>query len=59
MPSNEIRKRVNPEGPKVESLYGYDTNVFEAGHIVPMKELANTPGFPQLSESQQEVICYN
>lgn len=59
-PSNEIRKMVNPEGPKVDPVYGYETNVLEADHIVPMKEIVNMPGFSQLSESQQiEILNLN
>jgi len=52
-PSNEIRKMVNPEGTKVDPVYGYETSVLEADHIAPMKEIVNLPGFSQLSESQQ------
>ncbi len=52
-PNNEIRKMVNPKGPKVDPVYGYETNVLEADHIVPMKEIVNMPGFSQLSESQK------
>jgi len=39
---------VNPEGSKVDPVYGYETNVLEADHIVPMKEIVNMPGFSQL-----------
>jgi len=52
-PSNEIRKMVNPEGPKVDPVYGYEANGLEADHIVPMKEIVSMPGFSKLSESQQ------
>jgi hypothetical protein len=44
---------VNPEGPKVDPVYGYETNVLEADHIVTVKEIVNTPSFSQLTESQQ------
>ncbi|URZ18608.1 hypothetical protein [Clostridium felsineum] len=44
---------VNAEGLKVDPVYGYETNVLEADHIVSMKEIINMPGFSQLSKSQQ------
>ena len=44
---------VNPEGIKIDPVYGYKTNVLEADHIVPMKEIVNMPGFSQLSREQQ------
>ncbi|MBB6716533.1 hypothetical protein [Clostridium gasigenes] len=52
-PTNDIRKMVNPEGTKIDPIYGYKTNVLEADHIVPMKEIVNMPGFSQLSREQQ------
>ena len=52
-PSNDIRKMVNPEGPKIDPVYGYATDVLEADHIVPMKEIVDMPGFTQLSREQQ------
>ena len=52
-PSNDIRKMVNPEGTKIDPVYGYATDVLEADHIVPMKEIVDIPGFSQLSREQQ------
>ena len=52
-PSNDIRKMVNPEGTKIDPVYGYATDVLEADHIVPMKEIVDMPGFSQLSREQQ------
>lgn len=44
---------VNPEGTKIDPVYGYVTDVLEADHIVPMKEIVDMPGFSQLSREQQ------
>lgn len=52
-PNNDIRKMVNPEGIKIDPVYGYVTDVLEADHIVPMKEIVDMPGFSQLSREQQ------
>ena len=52
-PSNKIRKEINPEGTKKDPVYGYETDVLEADHIVPMKEIVNMPGFSQLSRQKQ------
>lgn len=52
-PSDEIRKKVNPEGPKVDPVYGYPVDKLEADHIVPMKEITKLPGFAELPESEQ------
>jgi len=52
-PSNEIRKMVNPDGPKVDPVYGYEVDKFEADHIVSMKEITKMDGFSRLSREQQ------
>ena len=44
---------VNQEGTKTDPVYGYVTDVLEADHIVPMKEIVDMPGFSQLSGEQQ------
>ncbi|MGE7661377.1 hypothetical protein ACQKL6_06615 [Peribacillus sp. NPDC097197] len=52
-PSNEIRKMVNPDGPKVDPVYGYEVDKFEADHIVSMKEITEMDGFSGLTREQQ------
>ncbi|MGC4378120.1 T7SS effector LXG polymorphic toxin [Fictibacillus sp. Mic-4] len=52
-PSKEIRKKVNPEGPKFDPVYGYEVKKFEADHIVSMKEITEMDGFDQLTKEQQ------
>ncbi|CAH0173359.1 MULTISPECIES: T7SS effector LXG polymorphic toxin [Bacillaceae] len=52
-PSNEIRKMVNPDGPKVDPVYGYEVEKFEADHIVSMKEITEIEGFSRLTREQQ------
>ncbi|MCT4477572.1 T7SS effector LXG polymorphic toxin [Peribacillus frigoritolerans] len=52
-PSNEIRKMVNPDGPKVDPVYGYEVDKFEADHIVSMKEITEIEGFSRLTREQQ------
>lgn len=44
---------VNPEGTKIDPVYGYANDVLESDHIVPMKEIVDMPGFSQLSREQQ------
>jgi hypothetical protein len=52
-PSNDIRKMVNPDGPKVDPVYGYKVDKFEADHIVSMKEITEMDGFNRLTREQQ------
>jgi len=52
-PNQEVRDMVNPDGPKVDPVYGYSVDRFEADHIVPMKELVEMPGFTDLSAAKQ------
>ncbi|MEK5145662.1 LXG domain-containing protein [Psychrobacillus sp. FSL K6-4615] len=52
-PSNDIRKMVNPDGPKVDPVYGYEVDKFEADHIVSMKEITEMDGFNRLTREQQ------
>ncbi|MFD0048961.1 hypothetical protein ACFVHQ_06495 [Actinomycetes bacterium NPDC127524] len=52
-PSNDIRKMVNPEGPKVDPVYGYEVDKFEADHIVSMKEITEMDVFGILTKEQQ------
>ncbi|MFL0504568.1 hypothetical protein ACH0B5_02375 [Ureibacillus sp. 179-F W5.1 NHS] len=52
-PSNDIRKMVNPDGPKVDPVYGYEVDKFEADHIVSMKEITEMDGFSRLTREQQ------
>lgn len=52
-PSNEIRKMVNPDGPKVDPVYGYEVDKFEADHIVSMKETTDMDGFGRLTKEKQ------
>ncbi|MFC0612479.1 hypothetical protein ACFFF2_10315, partial [Scopulibacillus daqui] len=52
-PSPKIRKKVNPEGPKFDPVYGYEVKKFEADHIVSMKEITEMDGFSQLSKEKQ------
>ncbi|WP_439443251.1 hypothetical protein ACSMFR_12685 [Listeria aquatica] len=52
-PSKEIRKSINPEGPKVDPVYGYEVERFEADHIVSMKEITEMEGFNALSKTDQ------
>ena len=52
-PSPEIRKNVNPDGPKFDPVYGYEVNKFEADHIVSMKNITEMDGFNQLTRKQQ------
>ncbi|WP_253957950.1 pre-toxin TG domain-containing protein [Metabacillus halosaccharovorans] len=52
-PNNEIRKMVNPDGPKVDPVYGYEVDKFEADHIVSMKEITEMDGFSRLTREQQ------
>ncbi|WP_121616342.1 transposase [Virgibacillus halodenitrificans] len=51
-PSNDIRKMVNPDGPKVDPVYGYQVDKFEADHILSMKEITEN-GFSRLTREQQ------
>lgn len=55
-PSNDIRKKVNPEGPKKDLIYGYEVDKFEADHIVSMKEITEMDGFNLLSKEKQKEI---
>lgn len=56
-PNNQIRKKVNPEGPKIDPVYGYEVQKLEADHIVSMKEITEFEGFNQLTkEAQIEVL---
>ncbi|MDC0705001.1 ribonuclease YeeF family protein [Priestia sp. AB] len=56
-PNNQIRKKVNPEGPKIDPVYGYEVQKLEADHIVSMKEITQFEGFNQLTkEAQVEVL---
>lgn len=56
-PNNQIRKKVNPEGPKIDPVYGYEVQKLEADHIVSMKEITQFEGFNQLTkEAQIEVL---
>ena len=55
-PNADIRKMVNPEGPKIDPVYGYETSVLEADHIVSMKKVVEMPGFSQLSAEQKEEV---
>ena len=52
-PNNEIRNMVNLDGPKVDPIYGYEVDRFEADHIVSMKEITEIDGFSRLSKEQQ------
>ncbi|MCG7315356.1 hypothetical protein MHL30_19900 [Priestia flexa] len=52
-PSNDVRKMVNPDGPKVDPVYGYEVDKFEADHIVSMKEITEMDGFGRLTREQQ------
>ncbi len=52
-PNRTMRNAVNPEGPKVDPVYGYDVERFEADHIVPMKEVTQMPGFARLTFKRQ------
>ncbi|OEG17586.1 hypothetical protein BCR22_02705 [Enterococcus plantarum] len=52
-PSKEIRKKVNPEGPKKDPVYGYEVDKFEADHIVSMKEITEMDGFNLLTKEEQ------
>ncbi|MBO2535359.1 T7SS effector LXG polymorphic toxin [Rummeliibacillus suwonensis] len=52
-PSNDIRKMVNPDGPKVDPVYGYEIDKFEADHIVSMKKITEMDGFSRLTREQQ------
>ncbi|GGJ41873.1 hypothetical protein [Virgibacillus salexigens] len=52
-PSNDVRKMVNPDGPKVDPVYGYEVDKFEADHIVSMKEITEMDGFSRLTREQQ------
>ncbi|MBC8160590.1 MAG: hypothetical protein H7Z42_05150 [Roseiflexaceae bacterium] len=53
-PSNDIRRAVNEgPGPKVDPVYGYPVDRFEADHIVPLADIVNIPGFDKLTRQQQ------
>jgi hypothetical protein len=52
-PNNEIRKRVNPDGSKVDPVYGYEVDKFEADYIVSMKEITEIDEFSWLTKEQQ------
>lgn len=52
-PSNAIRDLVNPEGPKIDPVYGYGVYALEADHIVSMKQVTNMPGFDLLPTAKQ------
>ncbi|MCM2590909.1 pre-toxin TG domain-containing protein [Rossellomorea marisflavi] len=52
-PSNDVRKMVNPDGPKVDPVYGYEIDKFEADHIVPMKQITEMDGFSKMTREQQ------
>lgn len=44
---------VNPDGLKVDPVYGYEVDKFEADHIVSMKEVTEMDGFNRLTREQQ------
>lgn len=57
-PDNAAKKAVNDvEGKKVDPVYGYEVDVLEADHIVPLKEIVEMPGFDQLSFEDQKAIA--
>jgi hypothetical protein len=56
-PTSQLRKSVNPVGPKADPVYGYEVTRLEADHIVSLKEVTQMPGFNRLTfEGQVEVI---
>lgn len=57
-PSREIRESVNEgEGAKVDPVYKYRVERYEADHIVSLKEITEMPGFDKLTRQQQlEVV---
>jgi hypothetical protein len=52
-PSQEVRDSVNPEGTKVDPVYGYSVERLEADHIASRKSITEMDGFNQLTTDQQ------
>ncbi|MBX7252895.1 MAG: hypothetical protein K1X50_13015 [Candidatus Promineofilum sp.] len=57
-PSAKIRETVNdvPESQKVDPVYGYKVDRFEADHIVPYNSVVAMKGFSQLDHTNQEAV---
>jgi hypothetical protein len=54
-PDQAIRDLINPEdsGPRVDPVYGYDVDRYEADHIVSFTSVIEMDGFEDLSRSDQ------
>lgn len=55
-PSPEIRRMVNPPGPKLDPIYGHAVARLDADHIVPVKEIISMPGFAALPDDRKVAI---
>ena len=56
-PSKEMKDAVNPEGKKVDPVYGFEVDRLEADHIMPLKEITEQPGFSDLSFADQKAVA--
>jgi len=52
-PNQVGRDFVNPDGVKLDPVYGYEVAKFDADHIVPLLEVVQFEGFETLSLSDQ------